>query len=154
MTHDEIIECPKSGGNLCYKIQLSPDVNQYLSLSCGFYSNSLMKEGEEFYEQTIEGLPELHKDLLWKDEKTGLTWAPNLINSPNQGMVFAQGTDKDNWGWMAVKAIKIEEEDRKNHPFPGKPGMFLEYKMDMKSGKLFKERDYLDALSHIGILPE
>lgn len=154
MTHDEIIDCPKSGGNLCYKIQLSPDVNQYLSLSCGFYSNSLMKEGEEFYEQTIEGLPELHKDLLWKDEKTGLIWAPNLINSPNQGMVFAQGTDKDNWGWMAVKAVKIEEEDRKNHPYPGKPGMFLEYKMDMKSGKLFKERDYLEALSHIGILPE
>ncbi len=69
-------------------------------------------------------------------------------------MVFAQGTDKNNWGWMAVKAVKIEEEDRKNHPYPGKPGMFLEYKMDMKSGKLFKEIDYLDALSFIGVLPE
>jgi len=154
MTHDEIIDCPKSGGNLCYKVQVSPDVNTYLSLSCGFYTNSLMKEGEEFYNKTLETLPELYKDLVWKDEKTELFWVPNLINDGEKGMIFAEGTSKSNWGWKAVKAIKIAEEDRINHPYPGKPGMFLEYKMDMKSGELFNERDYLDALSFIGILPE
>ena len=45
MNHEEIIDYPKSGGDLCYKIQVTPDINNFMSLSCGFYSNSLIKEG-------------------------------------------------------------------------------------------------------------
>ena len=41
MKYEEIIDCPKSGGDLCYKIQVTPDINNFMSLSCGFYSNSL-----------------------------------------------------------------------------------------------------------------
>ena len=63
-----------------------------MSLSCGFYSNSLMKEGEDFYQQTIESLPELHKDLAWKDPNTDLIWLPNVINEQSKGMIFANGT--------------------------------------------------------------
>ena len=36
MQHEEIINCPKSGGDLCYKTQVTPDISNYLSLSCGF----------------------------------------------------------------------------------------------------------------------
>ena len=39
--HDEIIQCPKSGGDLCYKIEVSKDITQYMSLSCGFMTNTL-----------------------------------------------------------------------------------------------------------------
>ena len=59
-----------------------------------------------------------------------------------------------NWGWAAVKAIEIPEEDREKHPILGKPGEFMKYRMDMKNMKMFKERDYIEALSHIEILPE
>ena len=44
MNYEEIIDCPKSGGDLCYKVQVTPNITNYMSLSCGFYSNSLMKE--------------------------------------------------------------------------------------------------------------
>jgi hypothetical protein len=152
--YDEIIDCPKSSGNLCYRTQVTPDISTYLSLSCGFYTNTLMFEGSDFYEQTVETLPELYKDLLWTDTKTGLVWVPNTINTEGVGMLFASGNDKDNWNWMAVKSVEIPEEDRKNHPFPGKPGMFLTHKMDMVNGKLFPERDFIEALSFLGILPE
>ena len=57
--YEEIINCPKSGGDLCYKTQPSPNVTNYMSLSCGFWTNTLMKPGEEFYEQQISTLPEL-----------------------------------------------------------------------------------------------
>jgi cellulose biosynthesis protein BcsQ len=114
MNHEEIIDCPKSGGDLCYKIQVTPDINNFMSLSCGFYSNSLMKEGEEFYEQTIESLPELHKDLAWKDPKTDLIWLPNVINEQSKGMIFANGTSIRDWHWAAVKAIELTEEEQKN----------------------------------------
>jgi hypothetical protein len=154
MQHEEIINCPKSGGDLCYKVQVAPEIYNYLSLSCGFWTNSFMTEDHEFYMQQMETLPELYKDLAWKDPETGLIWLPNTINNLEQGMVFANGTNTSNWGWAAVKAIEIPEEDRTKHPIPGKPGEFMKYRMDMKNMKSFKERDYIDALSYIGVIPE
>jgi hypothetical protein len=153
MQHEEIINCPKSGGDLCYKVQVAPEVYNYMSLSCGFWTNSFMTEGHEFYMQQMETLPELYKDLAWTDPQTGLIWLPNTINNPDQGMVFANGSGVSNWKWAAVKAIEIPEEDKEKHPIPGKPGEFMKFKMDMKNMQLFEERDYIEALSYIGILP-
>jgi hypothetical protein len=124
-----------------------------MSLSCGFWTNSFMTEDHEFYMQQMETLPELYKDLAWKDPKTGLVWLPNTINNPEQGMIFANGSGVSNWKWAAVKAIKIPKKEQKNHPIPGKPGEFMKFKMDMKNMQLFEERDYIEALSYIGVLP-
>jgi len=153
MQHEEIINCPKSGGDLCYKVQVAPEIYNYMSLSCGFWTNSFMTEDHEFYMQQMETLPELYKDLAWKDPKTGLVWLPNTINNPEQGMIFANGSGVSNWKWAAVKAIKIPKKEQKNHPIPGKLGEFMKFKMDMKNMQLFEERDYIEALSYIGVLP-
>jgi hypothetical protein len=147
MQHDEIIDCPKSGGNLCYKMEVTKDITNYFSLSCGFWTNSLMKPGTDFYNDQIELLPELYKDISWLDEKTGLVWLPNNTNVPDLGMVFADGTGKDEWAWAAVKAIPLGKDDKKLTETQT-------HKMDMKNIKHFKERDYIDALSYIGALPE
>jgi hypothetical protein len=151
MQHEEIIQCPKSGGDLCYKTQVTSDITNYMSLSCGFWTNSLMKEGEEFFEAQIETLPELYKDLAWKDPNTDLIWIPNTINEQELGMVFANGSNAQNWGWAAVKSILIPKEERKNHPIPGKEGEFMKYKIDMPNMKMFHERDYIEALDYIGV---
>jgi len=151
MQHEEIIQCPKSGGDLCYKTQVTSDITNYMSLSCGFWTNSLMKEGEEFFEAQIETLPELYKDLAWKDPNTDLIWIPNTINEQELGMIFANGSNAQNWGWAAVKSILIPEEERKNHPIPGKEGEFMKYKIDMPNMKMFHERDYIEALDYIGV---
>jgi hypothetical protein len=148
MQHEEIINCPKSGGDLCYKAQVAPEVYNYMSLSCGFWTNSFMTEDHEFYIQQMETLPELYKDLAWKDPKTGLIWLPNTINLPEQGMVFANGPSALNWKWAAVKAIETPEDERKEVM-----GKIQTHKMDMKNMQLFEERDYIEALSYIGILP-
>jgi hypothetical protein len=68
-------------------------------------------------------------------------------------MVFANGSNASSWGWAAVNAIEIPEENREQHPIPGKPGEFMKFQMDMKNMKTFEERDYIEALSFIGILP-
>ena len=44
MQYDEIINCPKSGGDLCYKVEINKEITNFLSLSCGFWTNTLMKE--------------------------------------------------------------------------------------------------------------
>ena len=148
MQHEEIINCPKSGGDLCYKAQVAPEIYNYMSLSCGFWTNSFMTEDHEFYIQQMETLPELYKDLAWKDPKTGLIWLPNTINLPEQGMVFANGPSALNWKWAAVKAIETPEDERKEVM-----GKIQTHKMDMKNMQLFEERDYIEALSYIGVLP-
>jgi|TARA_R110000803_G_scaffold66370_4_gene127855 hypothetical protein len=147
MKYDEIVDCPKSGGDLCYRIEVNGDITNYMSLSCGFWTNTLMKKGSDFYKEQIEALPELYKDLAWTDPKTNLIWLPNTINLPEQGMLFASGPDKDNWAWGAVKSVDVPEEDREK--YKGQ-----KHRADMTTIQYFKERDYIDALSYIGILPE
>ena len=146
MQYDEIINCPKSGGDLCYKIEVTPEITNYYSLSCGFLTNSLMKTGTEFYDQQMEVLPELYKDLAWLDKETELIWLPHTINEPTLGMVYAQGTGIDDWKWAAVKAKELNEEEQEKFK--------TTHKSDMKTIALFSERDYMDALSYIGVLPE
>tara|TARA_A100000164_G_C21755399_1_gene699036 strand:+ start:525 stop:968 length:444 start_codon:yes stop_codon:yes gene_type:complete len=147
MQYDEIINCPKSGGDLCYKVEISKDITNFLSLSCGFWTNTLMKEGSEFYNEQLITLPELYKDLAWEDPETNLIWIPNTINLPESGMVFANGASKNEWSWAGVKAIKLEEGDEAK--VEGQT-----HKMDMSTLKSFPERDYMEALSYIGVLPE
>ena len=146
MKHDEIINCPKSGGDLCYKLEVSKEITSYYSLSCGFWTNTLMKEGSKFYNEQMEVLPELYKDLAWKDLETELIWLPHTINDPTLGMVYAEGTSKDNWQWAAVKSVLLNEADQKEFKTTHKP--------DMSTTSYYTERDYMDALSYIGVLPK
>ena len=73
MDFDEIVNCPKSGGEICYRVQVTPEISNYMSLSCGFISNTLMKDGEE-YKRTSgdktfirfqERVTKIQKQLLW-----------------------------------------------------------------------------------------
>ena len=146
MQHDEIINCPKSGGDLCYKIEVNKDITNYYSLSCGFWTNSLMKKDSEFYNEQMQLLPELYKDLAWEDPETKLIWLPHTINDSINGMVYAAGTDKDNWQWAAVKTIELPEEEKERFK--------TTHKADMSTITYYPERDYMDALSYIGVLPE
>ena len=150
---DKIITCPKSGGDLCYVIEVTPEIKNYSSLSCGYWTNSLMTEGSDFYKEQIEVLPELYKDLAWKDPETELIWLPQTINEPKQGMVFTNGANADNWKWAAVKAVPVKEEEKEKYPIPKQPGKFYEYRMDMETLQHFEERDFMEALSYIGLLP-
>jgi hypothetical protein len=149
---DKIIMCPKSGGDLCYETQVTPEITNWMSLSCGYWTNSLMKEGEEFYNEQMATLPELYKDLAWKDESTELIWLPQTINEPKKGMVFANGTNAQEWKWSAVKAIPVTEEEKYKYPIPKQPGKFYEYRMDMTTIQHFDERDFIDALEYIGLI--
>jgi len=150
---DTIITCPRSKGDLCYVTEITPEIKNYMSLSCGFWTNSLMTEDSDFYNEQMEALPELYKDLAWKDPETELIWLPQTINEPKQGMIFANGPSSDNWKWAAVKAIPVSEEEKHKYPIPKQPGKFYEYRMDMTTLQHFEERDFIDALSYIGLLP-
>ena len=61
-------------------------------------------------------------------------------------MVFLDGTDTKNWNWVAVRAIKLSNEEIESGKFP----QGQEWKMDMQNKKIFGQRDFMDALDDIG----
>jgi len=150
---DNLTTCPRCGSDACYVDEVSKDIKTHFCYGCGFQTNSLMKEGEEFYNQQIEFLPELYKDLIYTDENE-LKWMPSAINVADKGMVFANGTSSNNWNWSAVKAVPVTEEEKEKYPIPNKEGEFYEWRMDMTTKSNFSERDFMDALSYIKVIPE
>lgn len=150
---DNLTICKRCGSDACYTQEVTPEITNYFCYGCGFQTNTLMKEGEEFFEQQKELLPELYKDLIHKDEE-GQMWMPNMINIPDKGMVFANGTNPSNWKWAAVKAIPVTEEEKHKYPIKGKKDQYYEFRMDMSTMMPFEEKDFMDALSYIEVLPE
>ena len=152
MNSDKLDICPRCGSDACYVTEVNQDINNYFCYGCGFQSNSLMREGEEIMDDQLKILPELYKDLRYED-KNGQVWFPSTVNLPKQGMIFADGSTTKNWAWAAVKAVEVKEEEKHKYPIPKKEGQFYEYRMDMTTVKHFKERDFMEALSYIGVLP-
>ena len=150
---DNLINCTRCGSDACYVDEVNKDIKTHFCYGCGFQTNSLMKEGEEFYEQQITLLPELYKDLMHVD-KSNKIWIPSSVNLPQQGMVFANGSSLKDWKWAAVKAVKVSEEEKTKYPMPGKEGQYYEWRMDMSTLQEFPEHEYMEALSYIGVLPE
>ena len=76
------------------------------------------------------------------------------VNLPQQGMIFANGPSKEDWGWASVKAVPVLEEEKTKYPILGKKDEYYEWRMDMTTLQMFPERDFMEALSYIGVLPK
>ena len=132
--------------------EVSPEIKLYWCYGCGFTCNTAMKLESEFLKEQMEILPELYKALIVEDEE-GKIWMPSSVNIPNKGMVFANGSSKEQWNWAAVKAVPVKEEEKEKYPIPGKQGEYYERRMDMTTLKEYPEREFMDCLSYIGVLP-
>ena len=144
---DNLTICERCGSDACYVQEVNNKIKNHMCYGCGFITNSLMKKDEQFFQEQIEILPNLYKELMGEDEN-GLIWMPNTVNIPEKGMVFADGTNAENWKWAAVKATPMEEKEQKEFQEKGKD---YQFKMDMETMKRFDERDYMEALDYIGV---
>ena len=145
---DNLTICDRCGSDACYVQEVNDQIKNYMCYGCGFVTNSLMKKGEQFFEEQFQVLPSLYKELCVEDEETGMIWMPNTINIPDKGMVFADGTRAENWSWAAVKAVPMPEDEKQQFKEKGKD---YEWKMDMETMKHFPEREFMDALDYIGV---
>ena len=147
--NDKLITCPCARkSDACYKNQVSIDITNYICYGCGFQSNSLMKVGEEFYDEQLQKLPELYKDLMFEDEN-GLKWMPSFFDIQGKGSVFVMGKSIDNWNWSAMKHIEVAENEKELFKNPS--GGYYKYKSDTKSIKQFSQADFIEALDYIGM---
>ena len=150
---DNLTTCSRCDSDACYVQEVNENVKLYFCYGCGFQANNVMTCDSEFLAQQMEVLPELYKELMGEDEN-GLVWIPSAINVPDKGMVFANGTDLNDWKWAAVKAVVVTEEEKHKYPIKGKKDQYYEFRMDMTTMMPFQEKDFMDALSYIEVLPE
>jgi hypothetical protein len=149
---DNLVECTRCGSDACYMQEVSSEIKMYWCYGCGFTCNTAMEKDSEFLTEQMDTLPELYKALMVEEEETGKIWMPSTVNIYDKGMVFANGGNSQNWAWAAVKAIPVKEEEKEKYKL--KDGGYAQWKMDMANIKHFPEKDYMEALSYIGILPE
>ncbi len=147
---DNLTTCNRCGSDACYVQEVNENVKLHFCYGCGFQANTAMTRDSEFLQQQMEVLPELYKELMGEDEN-GTIWMPSVVNIPNKGMVFADGANGQNWRWAAVRATLMSEEEKAKFKEKGKE---YDYKMDMTTLTHFPERDFIEALSYIGVLPE
>lgn len=134
--------CPHCGGNACYEQQVSEEVTTSFCFGCGYSTSTLMTEGGDLVAKTLEASPELYKDLMFTDEDKKV-WFPSTVTIPKKGMVFLDGTSKDNWRWASALAVEISEEEKVKFPKD------QTHKMDMKSISHFEKEDFMEALDAI-----
>ena len=137
-----MIICPRCGGNACFVQEISEGVTTYFDFGCGYSTSTLMVEGGDLVNKTLEASPELYKDLMFVSEDKKV-WFPSTVTLPGKGMVFLDGTAKDNWRWAAVNSIEILEEEKAKFP----KGQTT--KMDMKNIQHFEKEDFMEALDAI-----
>lgn len=134
----------------CYIFPINEKYNSYKCLVSGFQSSDLWKDGDFNIEELESTLPELYKDLKMVDEE-GRFWYPQVIVDPIKGTLFANGADKDNWGWSIIKNVPVPEDEKERFKNPH-TGEYLTYKSDPKSIQNFDKFSFVDALSELGLL--
>lgn len=146
MQYDTLTECSRCGSDACYIQEITQEIKLEFCYGCGFQSHSLMKNGSEFFIEQLSLLPDLYKSLV-EEEDNGKVWMPSFINVEDKGMVFADGTGRDNWRWAGVKSIPVSKKEKEKYKG-------AKHRADMTTLKHFEERDYMEALSYIQVLPE
>jgi hypothetical protein len=145
---DNLIICPRCSSNACYHIldtSETKSVNIYGCFGCGYQTNDAIfnKVNQELVGNLEKNMPELYRDIKWEDEN-GNYWYPQTINHPKQGMVFADGKDKESWKWSGVVAKPINSKDK------NKFKLGTTHVMDMTTKKEFDQADFMEALDYIG----
>ena len=105
MNKDKLVEGP-FGSNACYENIVDANTTTWMCMGSGYTTSTLMKEDSQLVKDTIETSPELYKDIKHID-KEGRVWFPATITLPGQGMVFADGSGKEDWKWSGVLTKKF-----------------------------------------------
>ena len=139
---EKMIDCPRCGGNASYEQQVNEEVTTHFCFGCGFTTSTLMEVNSKLLIETLETSPELFKDLMFTGTDNRV-WFPATVTLPNKGMVFLDGTSKENWRWAAVQSVEILAEEKEKFP-EGQT-----HKMDMKNIQYFDQKDFMEALDRI-----
>tara|TARA_R100000008_G_C3569565_1_gene161209 strand:+ start:433 stop:897 length:465 start_codon:yes stop_codon:yes gene_type:complete len=147
------ITSPITGTDKCF-IETFNGIDSYMCMDSGYTTNSTYKCDSDVIRGVEKSAPKIIKDLKFVDKKLGLVWYPSVMQIPGVGMIFPDGSDKDNWGWSVAKEVKLNEEEQKKYPIPSKKGEFYKSKLDMENLKSFDKDKFELACEEIGLIRE
>ena len=111
MNNDKLVVCPRCEGNACYGNEVTEEITTWHCFGCGFCTNSLMKEGEEFFDKQRTVLRELYKYLLFVDGN-GLTWNPT-----DKGYLMVWDVINEGWRMVNFQTIQKIRFGRQDYHF-------------------------------------
>lgn len=152
---DKKIECPHCNSNNCFQEDYKVETNtlsSYMCMNCGYTTTTLYKKDSQIIEDYEKQCPDLFKDLKFHDTKTDLIWYPIVLNFPDLGLVFPDGTNAFDWKWRAVPMIKVSEDEKEKYPIPSQPGKFYESRADMESSRTYAPSMFQDACKFLNII--
>lgn len=150
---DNVTTCRKCSSPICY-ITREKRFITYKCISCGFTSNSQLKEGSQHHKEFEETLPEIYKDFRFTD-CDGFVWFPMTINKPGQSIVFLNGTSIEDAHWSVMLATEVleEEKDKFKKSKDKLEEEYFKFKMDPKTIKNFDiKTGFMDALEYAGLI--
>jgi len=121
-------------------------------MDSGYASNTSYKANSEMIINVEKGAPKIVNDLKFVDEDRNIVWYPAVLQIPGEGMIFPDGTDKENWGWSVAKEIELTEEEQKRFPVPGKEGEYYKSRLDMENIRTFTKDQFEMACETLGII--
>lgn len=142
---DKLVTCEHCQSEMCYSTKISETGWAYQCPSCGFSSSDLIKFGEVDLEMFEAEMPELYKDLKFIDSKNRI-WYP-IIHNTEDGIVFIEGTNANEWEWVSVKNRALTEEEVDQYKHLDKPAP--PYKSDFTTKQGFGKLGFLLALNSI-----
>lgn len=148
---DGLVVCPKCGSNVCYA-QRVEDEETWICMTCGFTSTTLMKEGTETEKAVSERQPRLYQDLRFVD-KDGYVWYPAVLSQSETGMVYLDGTSKEDCKWVAVPLVIIPRPRRRELIKRGKLTKDQKYLADHSNRKEFSfDQGFIEALTYLKMI--
>jgi hypothetical protein len=94
-------------------------------------------------------VPNLFRDIKFIDSE-GFVWYPNTVIKEGVGIVFPDGTNKEDWKWAVALHIPVKEEEKER--FRKADGTYHKYKTDMKNVMHFDQGYFSKALEALGFL--
>ena len=136
-------------GNKCVLEEANTNDNtvSYLCMESGFTSHENLIKGSEFEKKYESKLTELMISckIIDTDNKV---WYPTFMQLPG-GMLYIEGTSKDEWNWKVAKVVALSEEERKQYPIIGKPNEYHTSRLDVENAKQYNNGDFELALDEL-----
>ncbi len=145
---DKLVTCRKCKSPLCYE-RHNKDFISWDCLQCGYSTNTLLMNNTQAILEYESMLPSLFVDIKFLDED-GLVWYPTTITKEGVGIIFPDGTCKDDWKWAVARHLPVEESEKER--FKKKDGTYHKYKTDMKNVFHFDQQYFSQALESLGFI--
>jgi len=152
---DVKILCPLCESMNCFQEehceQNGAIINSWLCMSCGYTSLSTYKNHSKMLKIILNSSPQIIVNLKKYDDKRHVWWFPSIINIPNKGILYPEGSSTD-WQWVYAPTVLISEDEQKNYPIPSQDGKFYDSRLAVEQSKRFKPTEFYLAIKEMGAI--